>query len=87
MLALPEVARSGRFSLGHGINEDKVPMKMTDGFQSACTDAGDDLCLSHGITKEFTETLAMPAGWGRALKPVWISRTIASGVWPPAIFH
>ena len=50
--------------------KNKVPMMEMDSCLSVFADTGDNLCLSHGATKEFTETLAMPAGWGRALKPV-----------------
>jgi len=63
--------------------KDKVPMKVMDGFQSAFTDTGDNLCLSPSANKEFAETLAMTAGWVRALKPLWIAhhrlRRLAAG--------
>ena len=52
--------------------KNQVPMKVMDGFLSAFTDTGDNLCLSPSAAKEFKETLAMPAGWVRALKPLWI---------------
>lgn len=49
--------------------------------QDSCSD--DNLCLSPGATKEFKETLALPAGWVRALKPLWIThhrlRRLAAG--------
>src|SRR6202142_1628978 len=53
--------------------KNRVPMKVMDGFLSAFTDTGDNLCLSPSAAREFKETLAMPAGWVRALKPVWIA--------------
>jgi len=63
--------------------KNKVPMKVMDSFQSAFTDTGDNLCLSSSAAKEFKETLAMPAGWVRALKPLWIMhhrlRRLAAG--------
>jgi hypothetical protein len=49
--------------------------------QDSCS--GDNLCLSPGATKEFKETLALPAGWVRAWKPLWIThhrlRRLAAG--------
>ena len=48
-------------------------MKVWTASPSAFTDTGDNLCLSPSAAKEFKETLAMPAGWVRALKPAWIA--------------
>ena len=63
--------------------KNKVPMKVMDGFQSAFTDTGDNLCLSPSAIHESKETLALPPGWVRALKSLWIAhhclRRLAAG--------
>jgi len=61
----------------------RVPMAVCDSFTSVFTDTGDNLCLSPRATEEFTETLALPAGWVRASRPAWVAhhllRRLAAG--------
>ena len=51
----------------------KVPMAVCDSFTSVFTDTGNNLCLSPRATEEYKETLAMPAGWVRALRSAWVA--------------
>jgi glycosyltransferase involved in cell wall biosynthesis len=51
----------------------KVPMAVCDSFTSVFTDTGDNLCLSPRAAGEFTETLALTAGWVRASRPAWVA--------------
>ena len=53
--------------------KNKVPMAVCDSFTSVFTDTGNNLCLSPRATEEYKETLAMPAGWVRALRSAWVA--------------
>jgi glycosyltransferase involved in cell wall biosynthesis len=63
--------------------KNRVPMAVCDSFTSVFTDTGSNLCLSPRANEEFRETLAMPAGWVRGLRPAWVAhhslRRLAAG--------